>query len=102
MEGDMKKCRYWFRIAVLWLLTLSAASAVHAQAGNYPGKPVTVISDAAAGATPDVDARFVAEGLSKIWGQQVVVINRPGQTAVLPPTPLPKFPLTAIRFSCLL
>ena len=47
-------------------------------AGNYPEKPVTVISDAAAGATPDVDARFVAEGLSKIWRRQVVVINHPG------------------------
>jgi tripartite-type tricarboxylate transporter receptor subunit TctC len=57
---------------------LSAASAAHAQAGNYPERPVTVISDAAAGSTPDVDARFVAEGLGKIWGQQVVVINRPG------------------------
>jgi hypothetical protein len=78
VEDDMKRCRYWFRIAGLWLLTLPAASAVHAQAGNYPDKPVTVISDAAAGSTPDVDARFVAEGLGKAWGKQVVVINHPG------------------------
>lgn len=74
----MNGCPYWLRIAALWLLTLPAASAVHAQSGNYPDKPVTVISDAAAGSTPDVDARFVAEGLSKIWGRQVVVINHPG------------------------
>jgi tripartite-type tricarboxylate transporter receptor subunit TctC len=74
----MKRCRYWFRIAGLWLLTLPAASAAQAQAGNYPSRPVTIISDAAAGATPDVDARFVAEGLGKIWGPQVVVINHPG------------------------
>src|SRR6202158_1840626 len=65
-------------VAGLWLLTWPAASAVHAQAGNYPDRPVTVISDAAAGATPDVDARFVAEGLGKIWGQQGVVIHRQG------------------------
>ena len=65
-------------LPVFWLLTLPAASAAHAQAGTYPDRPVTVISDAAAGSTPDVDARFVAEGLGKIWGQQVVVINRPG------------------------
>jgi tripartite-type tricarboxylate transporter receptor subunit TctC len=78
VEDDMKKFRYGFRIAGLWLLTLSVASAAHAQAGNYPDRPVTIISDAAAGSTPDVDARFVAEGLGKIWGQQVVVINRPG------------------------
>ncbi len=65
-------------IAALGLLASAAASAAHAQAGNYPEKPVTIISDAAAGAAPDVMTRFFAEGLSKIWGQQVVVVNRPG------------------------
>jgi tripartite-type tricarboxylate transporter receptor subunit TctC len=65
-------------LAGLGLLTLPPAPAARAQAGNYPEKPVTIIADAAPGATPDVDARFVAEGLSKIWGQQVIVINHPG------------------------
>ena len=60
------------------LLTLPAVPAAHAQAGNYPEKPVTIIADAAPGATPDVDARFVAEGLSKMWCQQVIVINHQG------------------------
>jgi tripartite-type tricarboxylate transporter receptor subunit TctC len=62
--------------AVISLLTLWTAAAVHAQ--GYPDKPVTIIVDTAPGAAPDVDARFVAEGLSKGWGQQVVIINRPG------------------------
>ena len=65
-------------LAGLGLLTLPLAPAADAQAGNYPEKPVTIIADAAPGATPDVDARFVAEGLSKIWGQQAIVINHPG------------------------
>ena len=73
----MKDRRYWLRVA-LWLMAIPAASAVHAQAGNYPDKPVTLISDAAAGATPDVDARFIAAGLAKAWGQQVVVVNHAG------------------------
>jgi len=60
------------------LLALPVPNAAHAQAGNYPDRPVTIICDAAPGATPDVDARFVAEGLSKIWGQQVIVQNRQG------------------------
>jgi tripartite-type tricarboxylate transporter receptor subunit TctC len=72
------RLRYWFGMAGLCLLTLPAAVAAHAQAGNYPNKPVTIISDAAPGSTPDVDARFVAEGLGKIWGQQVVVVNHAG------------------------
>ena len=68
----------WFSIAGMCLLILPVASVAYAQAFNYPTKPVTIISDAAAGTAPDVTARFVAEGLGKIWGQQVVVINHPG------------------------
>ncbi len=67
--------------ALSWLAAAGAcllASAPAARAQNYPDKPVTVIADAAPGATPDVDARAVADGLSKAWGQQVIVINHPG------------------------
>jgi tripartite-type tricarboxylate transporter receptor subunit TctC len=64
-------------LAGLGLLTLPAPDA-GAQAGSYPDRPVTIIADAAPGSTPDVDARFVAEGLSKVWGRQVIVMNHPG------------------------
>ena len=74
----MNSFRYWFRIVGLCLMALPAATAVHAQAGNYPSKTVTIISDAAPGSTPDVDARFVAEGLTKAFGQQFIVVNHPG------------------------
>ena len=46
-------------------------------AQNFPARPVTIISNAGAGTSPDVVARVVAERLSQIWGQQVVVVNRP-------------------------
>ena len=74
----MNKCRNWFRGAGLGLMALTAAGAAPVQAGDYPDKPVTVISDAAPGATPDIDARFCAEGLAKLWGQQVVIVNHAG------------------------
>ena len=74
----MTRVRYWVGVCGLWLLTLPAAVAAYAQAGNYPARPVTIISDAAPGAAPDVVARFVADGLGKIWGPQAVVVNRPG------------------------
>jgi tripartite-type tricarboxylate transporter receptor subunit TctC len=67
-----------YRLALAGLLMLPAVPAARAQAGDYPDKPVTIIADAAPGATPDVDARAVAAGLSKLWGQQVVIINHPG------------------------
>jgi tripartite-type tricarboxylate transporter receptor subunit TctC len=77
-EDVMKNLRRWFRIVGLCLMALPAATAAHAQADNYPNKTVTIISDAAPGSTPDVDARFVAAGLSKAFGQQFIVVNHPG------------------------
>src|SRR6202161_4052723 len=72
------KTSVWLGIAGFCFANLAVTPPAHAQAGNYPEKPVTIIADAAPGATPDVDARFVAEGLSKMWGRQVIVINHPG------------------------
>jgi tripartite-type tricarboxylate transporter receptor subunit TctC len=66
------------RAAGLCFVGLVAAFITPARAGDYPDKPVTLISDAAPGAAPDIDARFIAEGLTKLWGQQVVVVNRAG------------------------
>jgi len=74
----MNYCRYWCGIFVLCLMTLPAAPVAHAQADNYPNKPVTIISDAAPGSAPDIDTRFCAESLGKMWGQQVVIVNHPG------------------------
>jgi tripartite-type tricarboxylate transporter receptor subunit TctC len=65
-------------LAGLCLLTIQAFPIAISRAGSYPEKPVTIISDASAGASPDVTTRFIADGLGKIWGQQLVVINRPG------------------------
>ncbi|MBU4609663.1 tripartite tricarboxylate transporter substrate binding protein [Achromobacter sp. GG226] len=47
-------------------------------AANYPTRPVTIIVRYAPGNVTDVLARFVAEGLSREWGQPVTVENRPG------------------------
>jgi tripartite-type tricarboxylate transporter receptor subunit TctC len=69
--------RYGFGIAALCAL-MAAVVAAHAQADDYPTKAVSVISDAPPGSTPDVDARFVADGLTNAWGRQVVIVNRPG------------------------
>jgi tripartite-type tricarboxylate transporter receptor subunit TctC len=72
----MKALRYWFGAAALCLLLPPAVPA--AWAGDFPEKPVTVISDAAPGSAPDIDARFVAEALTKMWRQQVIVVNHAG------------------------
>ena len=57
---------------------LALISSAPAQAQDYPNKPVTFITPAAAGNSPDVVGRLVAEKLSQMWKQQAVIINRPG------------------------
>jgi tripartite-type tricarboxylate transporter receptor subunit TctC len=52
--------------------------AVPAQAQDYPNKAVQFVTPAAAGNSPDVVTRIVADRLTQLWKQQVVVINRPG------------------------
>jgi tripartite-type tricarboxylate transporter receptor subunit TctC len=74
----MKKRQFWGSVALCLLTLGTAASAVFAQSGNYPSRAVTFICDSAAGASPDVAARIVAQGLARIWGQQAVVVNHPG------------------------
>jgi len=61
----------------LLLLAPIGRPAAHAQE-NYPTRPVRIVSDSAVGSANDVTARIVADRLSKIWGQQVVILNQPG------------------------
>ncbi len=64
-----------------WWMAVAAAATVAtgaAQAQDYPNKPVTFITPAAAGNSPDVVTRIVADKLTQLWKQQIVVINRPG------------------------
>ena len=75
---NVKLCSHSLMIACFWLLPLSAAAQVHAQAQQYPSKPVTIISDSAAGSTPDAVLRVIADRLSQSWGQQVLAVNHPG------------------------
>ena len=58
------------------LTALGGASPAFAQA--YPNKPVRLIVPFAAGAAPDVVARLVAEKLGALWGQTLIVDNKPG------------------------
>jgi tripartite-type tricarboxylate transporter receptor subunit TctC len=57
---------------------LALISSASAQAQDYPNKPVQFITPAAAGNSPDVVTRIVADKLTQLWKQQIVVINRPG------------------------
>ena len=62
--------------ACVWLLAISTL----AEAQDYPIRAVTIISDSAAGSTPDAVLRVVADRLGQVWGQQVLAVNHPGAT----------------------
>jgi tripartite-type tricarboxylate transporter receptor subunit TctC len=71
----MPKSGHWL-IASLAALTIGGA--IPARAQDFPNHPVRIITDSAPGSSIDVPVRIVAQGLSKIWGQQAIVINQPG------------------------
>jgi tripartite-type tricarboxylate transporter receptor subunit TctC len=71
----MKRTR--FTVALV-LCALCALSAPLAWAQGYPNKAVHVIVPFTAGSATDIVARIFSQKLSEIWGQPVVVENRPG------------------------
>ena len=49
-----------------------------ARAEDFPSRPVRLITAFPAGSGPDAALRLVADGLSRLWKQQVMVENKPG------------------------
>lgn len=57
-------------------ILLLAASPI--QAADYPTKPIRLLVGFAPGGGTDTTARIMAEKMSKLLGQQIIVDNRPG------------------------
>ena len=68
-------------LMTLMALVCHFPSASFAQ--SYPVKPVRYLVPFPAAASPDIIARLIAERLSRMWSQQVVVDNRAGAGGTL-------------------
>jgi len=60
------------------LLLAGSAGLAAAQTGPWPNHPIRIVIPYAAGSSPDVFARIVAEKIAPRLGQPVLVDNRPG------------------------
>ena len=69
------------------LLALAAVAAISsvppAIAQQFPVKPIRIVVPFTPGGPNDVLARMVGQRLTELWGQQVIVDNRPGGGTVI-------------------
>jgi tripartite-type tricarboxylate transporter receptor subunit TctC len=64
------------------MLVLASGAAAQ-MAPDFPSRPIRIIVPQAAGSGIDLQARVLAQKLSELWGQQVVVEDRPGANAII-------------------
>src|SRR4051812_27623997 len=65
-------------------MALAAATGAVAQTvDNFPNRPIRIIVPQAAGSGVDLQARTLAQKMNDLWGQPVIVENRPGANAII-------------------
>src|SRR5688572_7127045 len=68
------KTSVWLSAALL----SAAVSAVHAQSGKWPEKPVRIVVATTPGGGDDFVTRLISPSLAKLLGQQFIIENRAG------------------------
>jgi tripartite-type tricarboxylate transporter receptor subunit TctC len=77
----MEVCRVAARVFAC-ALSIGLAGGAWAQK-DYPTKPIRLIVPYAPGGSTTFTSRLVGERLTEVWGQQVIVDNRPGANTVI-------------------
>jgi tripartite-type tricarboxylate transporter receptor subunit TctC len=79
-------------LVVSGMLAGSHATAQSLDAATYPNRPVRIIVPFPAGGPTDILARVVAQRLSEVWGQGVVIENQPGANTAIAAARVAKMP----------
>jgi tripartite-type tricarboxylate transporter receptor subunit TctC len=87
--------------AVPALAAATYAGGAFAQAG-YPNKTIRIVVGNQAGGTDDGISRFVADKLTKEWGQPVIVDNRGGGSTTIAGTHVATQPADGYTLMCLI
>ena len=66
-----------------FLAAAALALAADALAQTFPTRPVRIIVPFPAGGPSDILTRMMSPKLTDLWGQQVVVDNRPGAGTII-------------------
>jgi tripartite-type tricarboxylate transporter receptor subunit TctC len=77
-EEEMRKIFTVVLLMTVMVSTVLATGTKESDASTYPDKPIQMIVPYGAGGGTDNAARIVADQLSKILDQQVLVVNKPG------------------------
>lgn len=81
----MKLFQNYLRVAICIFLMLPFITISDFSVAQeiYPSKAVTFVVGMVAGGATDITARTYASAMEKIWGQPVVVVNKPGAGAAI-------------------
>jgi len=71
------------RRAIVAILFVGALFSQNVAIAQFPSKPVHVVVPYPAGGAVDAFARVLSQKLSDLWGQQVIVDNRPGASTII-------------------
>src|SRR5215467_14940012 len=82
-EGAMNHGRTVLGALVGAAVSALASGAAAQAPADYPSRPIRIVVPQAAGSGVDLQARVLAQKLSEMFGQQVVVEDRPGANAII-------------------
>jgi len=80
----------------LFSILMLMVSTVNAQ--TYPSKPIRIVVPYTAGGPADLLVRGLGQKLNEVWGQQVVVENKPGANEIIAAQDIAKSPADGYNY----